>query len=208
MAIIEVDLSRLDSMIRNARQELASVTEEKINGDKLVFSFKVYARTSAQDMDGVKGNVLAARQDFYDAVDDARRRLAYITYLCEAREEANNKSGISSKLVAKAGLDRALICLAEFLDNAKRGAGAKYPAAVPVTSLREPEYYQSAFTENCRTEEVLISALNQADVRYFQSLRDKILKEQRGLMDEIAQLNRHTKTAVMDFEEFAARLQL
>lgn len=202
---MEVDLSRLDSMIRTEKEVLAKLQTERISGANLVFALKIYARTSDDDMEKAKARALAAREDFYDAVALSRKRLAYIAYLSEARDAANNRCGVGDRLLEKAALDRTIAFLQNVLSEARFGAGAGVAYATTVSELKDPDYYKSAFTEKCRTEDITMTALSQDDVKYFLTLRDDAEKMRRVCMDELAQINKHEKTEIMDFEEFAAR---
>lgn len=190
-------LSKIHALIQNHSEEINRLWIN-INVLKNTFSYRIFEKTTQADLDAIKEKLRAENKKFYDMLAEIRKHSDYIAYLKSELQKGNNRHGVSELLLAVKNTDKRI----NIIHSAMEKVVTRSSAFINIDNVHAVDFYQSAFTENNRTYDLVISAFPTDAALPFQQELEREEKKIRELKDSIAAINQTRSVNIADYADF------
>lgn len=194
----KVNLSRLNNMIRD---EIADLSERKVR--LCLFdpslSTTIFEKSENSAIIKFKAELSTKAQAYRKLDEECYTREEYIGYLKAQLDRANHKYGVTTMLAEANVVRNRIARLTEM-----RSHLTSFDHLENTASVKDVDYYKSAFTENERTYTLKATAFDVNEE--YDALSRRIEEEKtalREIMDRIASVNQTKFVQVRELDEKA-----
>lgn len=191
----EITLSRLQHTIKDWNDQFYSSTNQ-FNSMDLSYVYRIFSMTSQEDYNCFLEKINKRKKSELALLDKLKNMLNYIGYLKDVLNEANQKLGISQKLVRADLLNREISCLDDFISHVQ---GEHFSGLVQIEDV---DFYKSAFTEQLKYYDQRVYLFSTDDLEALKDRKRNLIAERQQLNDMIATLNQTHTVSIKSIDEF------
>lgn len=195
--MIQVNLSRVHSMIKETRSAINSERNELNRLNLSSFYFKIFEKTKNEDLKSVIKTMKNDVKDFEKRIELIKMRFEYVATLKNVLEHANAENGINSLLTTISFLREKVELYKWILNFVSSRTGE-----INENTVEDVEFYKSAFTADNKIYSLELRYFNKEDVEL---IRSKVKEYENSLVSMnniLASKNQSTLVDVYEFDEF------
>lgn len=191
----QITLSRLQHTIRDWNDRF-SESVSQMDSFELSYNFRIFSLTTQEDFAAFLDKADKRKKADLAFLARLKTMLAYISYLRDVLNDANQKFGISQKLVQATSLGRQASYLEQFINlvSARHASGFE--------QIKDVDFYKSVYTEDTKYYDLTVFLFAEADLAELRKQMQDLTDERQRLNDNIATLNQTHTVSIKSFDEF------